>query len=124
MKEKINRFSLKALAVAAVMGIGFTGCSDDFLKDKKVYGSFDASTVYENYETARSRVDYLYRCLLPSATGGSNALTDIVSAGINDDFSKCTEEYGDYSLFNDPNAVLTIQTVPDYFYVINGETSP
>lgn len=124
MKEKINRFSLKALAVVAVMGIGFTGCSDDFLKDKKVYGSFDASTVYENYETARSRVDYLYRCLLPSATGGSNALTDIVSAGINDDFSKCTEEYGDYSLFNDPNAVLTIQTVPDYFYVINGETSP
>lgn len=122
MKEKINRFSLKALAVAAV--IGFTGCSDDFLKDKKVYGSFDGSVVYENYETARSRIDYLYRCLLPSATGGSSALSDIVSAGINDEFSKCTEEYGDFSVFNDPEAILTIQTVPDYFYVINGETSP
>lgn len=122
MKEKINRFSLKALAIAAV--IGLTGCSDDFLKDKKVYGSFDGSTVYGNYDTARSRVDYLYRCLLPSATGGSNALTDIVSAGINDDFSKCTEEYGDYSVFNNPTELLTIQNLPDYFYVINGETSP
>mgnify|MGYP001284992407 FL=1 len=122
MKEKINIFSLKALAVAAV--ISFAGCSDDFLKDKKVYGSFDGSVVYEYYETAKSRVDYLYRCLLPNAVGGSNALTDIVSAGINDDFSKCTEEYGEFSLFNDPSAVLTIHNVPDYFYVINGETSP
>ncbi|WP_291594195.1 RagB/SusD family nutrient uptake outer membrane protein [Bacteroides sp.] len=122
MKEKINILSLKALTVAAV--ICFTGCSDDFLKDKKVYGSFDGSVVYEYYETAKSRIDYLYRCLLPNATGGSNALSDIVSAGINDDFSKCTEEYGEYSLFNNPSEILTIQSVPDYFYVINGETSP
>lgn len=62
--------------------ICFTGCSDDFLKDKKVYGSYDASVVYENYETAKSRVDFLYQSLLPSSTGGSNALTDITSAGI------------------------------------------
>ena len=122
MKEKRNIYCLKALAVAAA--ICFTGCSDDFLKDKKVYGSYDSSVVYENYETARSRVDYLYQCLLPSATGGSNALTDVVSAGVDDDFSKCTEEYGGYSVFNNPSEILTIQTVPDYFYVINGETSP
>ena len=69
-------------------------------------------------------MDYLYQCLLPSATGGSNALTDITSAGGDDDFSKCTEEYGGYSAFNNPSEILTIQTVPDYFYVINGETSP
>ena len=37
----------------------------------------DASVVYENYETAKSRVDFLYQSLLPSSTGGSNALTDI-----------------------------------------------
>lgn len=122
MKEKRNIYCLKALTVAAV--ICFAGCSDDFLKDKKVYGSYDSSVVYENYETATSRVDYLYQCLLPSATGGSNALTDITSAGGDDDFSKCTEEYGGYSAFNNPSEILTIQTVPDYFYVINGETSP
>ena len=87
MKEKRNIYCLKALTVAAV--ICFAGCSDDFLKDKKVYGSYDSSVVYENYETATSRVDYLYQCLLPSATGGSNALTDITSAGGDDDFSKC-----------------------------------
>ena len=122
MKEKRNIYCLKALTVAAI--ICFAGCSDDFLKDKKVYGSYDSSVVYENYETATSRVDYLYQCLLPSATGGSNALTDITSAGGDDDFSKCTEEYGGYSAFNNPSEILTIQTVPDYFYVINGETSP
>ena len=27
-------------------------------------------------------------------------------------------------IFNDPTASLTIQTVPDYFYVINSERSP
>lgn len=122
MKRNINGFYLKTWAVAAV--IGLSGCSDEFLKEKKVYGNFDASVIYENYETAQSRVDYLYRRLLPSATGGSNALTDIVSTGINDDFSKCTEEYGGYSVFNDPNERLTIQSVPDHFYVINNETSP
>lgn len=122
MKEKRNIYSLKALAIAAA--ISLSGCSDDFLKDKKVYGSYDASVVYENYETAKSRVDYLYQCLLPSATGGTNALTDITSAGGDDDFSKLTEEYGGYSVFNNPSERLTIQTVPDYFYVINGETSP
>ena len=122
MKEKINKICLTASMVTGL--ICFTGCSDDFLKDKKVYGSYDASVVYENYETAKSRVDFLYQSLLPSSTGGSNALTDITSAGIDDDFSKCTEEYGDYSIFNDPTASLTIQTVPDYFYVINSERSP
>lgn len=52
MKEKRNIYCLKALTVAAV--ICFAGCSDDFLKDKKVYGSYDSSVVYENYETATS----------------------------------------------------------------------
>ena len=80
MKEKINKICLTASMVTGL--ICFTGCSDDFLKDKKVYGSYDASVVYENYETAKSRVDFLYQSLLPSSTGGSNALTDITSAGI------------------------------------------
>ena len=79
MKEKINKICLTASMVTGL--ICFTGCSDDFLKDKKVYGSYDASVVYENYETAKSRVDFLYQSLLPSSTGGSNALTDITSSG-------------------------------------------
>lgn len=78
MKEKINKICLTASMVTGL--ICFTGCSDDFLKDKKVYGSYDASVVYENYETAKSRVDFLYQSLLPSSTGGSNALTDITKA--------------------------------------------
>ena len=66
MKEKINKICLTASMVTGL--ICFTGCSDDFLKDKKVYGSYDASVVYENYETAKSRVDFLYLALLPSST--------------------------------------------------------
>ncbi|MCS2390850.1 hypothetical protein NXV57_31490 [Bacteroides thetaiotaomicron] len=66
MKEKINKICLTASMVTGL--ICFTGCSDDFLKDKKVYGSYDASVVYENYETAKSRVDFyisLYCLVLP-----------------------------------------------------------
>ena len=51
MKEKINKICLTASMVTGL--ICFTGCSDDFLKDKKVYGNYDASVVYENYETAK-----------------------------------------------------------------------
>ncbi len=120
--NKIRLYHSMAWMVA--MSMSFAGCSDQFLEDKKVYGSYDGSVVYENYETAEGRVDYLYQCLLPNATGGDNALTDVVSAGINDNFSQCTEEYGGYSVYNDPAAVLTNQTITDYFYVINNVTSP
>lgn len=38
----------------------------DFLKDKKYREAMTASVVYENYETAKSRVDFLYQsyCLV------------------------------------------------------------
>lgn len=64
-------------------------------------------------------MDFLYQSLLPSSTGGSNALTDITSAGIDDDFSKCTEEYGDYSIFNVLRHLLLFRLFPIIFNVIN-----
>ena len=112
------------MALIMAIGMNLTGCSDEFLTDKKVYGNFDGTSVYENYEAAEGRVDYLYQCLLPNSTGGSNRLTDIVSAGINDNFSQCTEEYGGLSVYNDPTNIITNQTIDDYFYVINNVTSP
>lgn len=125
MMKKINKYSSLALLAVSATCFTTTGCSDDFLREKKVYGSYGTSTVYESYEAAKSRVDYLYQCLLPSATGGSSN-TDITSAGGSDDFSKCTEEYGGYSIYNDPANILTYNNDKfiDFFYVKNDVDSP
>ena len=47
MKEKINKICLTASMVTGL--ICFTGCSDDFLKDKKVYGSYRRFQCFDRY---------------------------------------------------------------------------
>lgn len=123
MMKKTNLYtSLLAIALGATC---LTGCSDEFLKEKKVYGQFGADAIYESYEATQNRIDFLYQCLLPSATGGSGNM-DITSAGGDDDFSKCTEEYGGFSIYNDPSNILAYDNdkLVDFFYVKNDVDSP
>ena len=60
--KNIKLFGSVALICAAAC---FSGCSDQFLQDKKSYGSFGAATIYEDYDGALTRIDYLYNLLLP-----------------------------------------------------------
>ena len=77
--KKMNKYISVAL-IAVTAGLA-TGCSDEFLQDKKLYGSFNGTTIYENYVSADNRVGYLYACMLPNATGGSDQMTDMPSTG-------------------------------------------
>lgn len=70
MMKKINKYG--SIALLTITAAIFTGCSDQFLEDKKLYGSFNGTTIYENYESADNRIAYLYYIMLPSATGGSD----------------------------------------------------
>ena len=111
---------IKYTSLALLMAASLAGCSDQFLEDKREYGTYDESLVYENYETARQRVNYLYQLLLPRATGSTDDGTDFLNtSGVEDDWSKCTEEFGGSSIFNDPTQVMTTQssTLPDFFHV-------
>ncbi|MCH4213292.1 MAG: RagB/SusD family nutrient uptake outer membrane protein [Prevotella sp.] len=118
MKSIINKYHAVLLLVVAVLA--FSGCSDEFLKDKKLYGSFNGGTIYENYTSADNRVAYLYEIMLPKSGGGfgtSNYYNLLLGAGQSNDFSKCTEEYGGLSHYNDPNYVLDNSNVDDWFQI-------
>ena len=119
MMKKINRFGVfvTLMAVTAL----FEGCSDQFLKDKQDYDKY-TEEVYNDYVGATERVDWLYNNLLPSSTASISF--DTPSAGVADDHSKCTEEYGGFSQFVNPTVVLDNTTVPDYIYRENKNISP
>lgn len=119
MMKKVNKFS-SVVALLAATAL-FSGCSDQFLQDKKNYGNF-TEEIYDDYEGAKGRVDYLYNVLLPSSTSGITY--DLPSAGVSDDYSKCTEEYGGFSDYINPTVTLDNTTVPDYIYRENKNISP
>lgn len=111
---------IKYISFALLLAANLTGCSDQFLEDKREYGTYDESLVYENFETAEQRVNYLYQLLLPRATGSTDEGTDfLTSSGVEDDWSACTEEFGGSSIFNDPTQILTSvgNSLPDFFHV-------
>ena len=47
MMKKINKYG--SIALLTITVAVFTSCSDQFLEDKKLYGSFNGTTIYENY---------------------------------------------------------------------------
>lgn len=122
MTNKIYKYGSVVMVVLA--SICTTACSDQFLEDKRAYGNYNQDQVYESYVATQNRIDFLYQSLLPDVKNGGSGNTNITSVGKSDDYSKCTEEYGGYGAFNDPNAVLTSENVTDYFYVKNDVDSP
>jgi hypothetical protein len=61
--KKILNLGLLALFVTGAMML--SGCSDKFLEEKKNFGNYVASDIYNNYETAQLRVGTLYNYMLP-----------------------------------------------------------
>lgn len=108
-----KRYRLSSIAIMAFAVASFSGCSDEFLQEKKNYGNF-GEEIYDSYIGAQSRVNSLYNYLLPSSTGsiGWNS----VSAGTADINAKSTEEYGGFSDYVNPNVVLDNTNVPDYIF--------
>ena len=109
-KNKINKLAAFCLAAASL-----TGCSDEFLKEKQPYGNFGPEVIYGNYEAAILRLNYLYQKTLPQWDGGGD-ITDQIPLGVDDSWSKCTEEYpGTYDLI-DPTKVFNNTNTPKFFY--------
>ncbi len=120
MMKKNTKIGL-IVALAAMTAFS-SGCSDDFLSEKQNYGNY-TDVIYNDYEGAKGRVNFLYAILLPY-TGGSTTNFGWHSIGESDDFSKSTEEYGGFSSFVDPNKILDNTTVTDYIYGENKNVSP
>ena len=118
----IGKLSVVTLVVA------LTACSDQFLEDKKLYGKYSETTVYNNYETAQNRIDYVYWQLLPGQKEGDGIYADIVSTGSNDDDATSTEEYAGVSKWEDNTTLIDYQLLNswkwDHLYVEFKENSP
>ncbi len=99
-----------ALLTAALI---FTGCSDDFLEEKKDYNK--VVDVYSNYATAEAAIDGIYAWALSNSTGSFG--WQYSSAGSSDDHSKATEEYSSLSVFVDGTVITTNSGhLPSVFY--------
>ncbi|MDR3119598.1 MAG: RagB/SusD family nutrient uptake outer membrane protein [Mediterranea sp.] len=108
--------------VACLLGASlFTGCSDDFLKEKKNYDK-NSPEIYNDYVGAKMRVDDIYLRLLPSA---NTSLTyRYPSSGKADIQSRATEEFSGSSIFTDTDIALNTASsdLIDFFHV-NKSTS-
>lgn len=103
MKMKAFKNSFWALAIASVT---LSGCSDDFLRDKKDYDGFNEE-IYNDIQTATAKVDYLYSLCLPASLNGSNESEEMIGLT---DATNSTKE-------------ITVNNVPDNFWE-NQEKGP
>ncbi|MDR0745852.1 MAG: RagB/SusD family nutrient uptake outer membrane protein [Mediterranea sp.] len=104
-------------SVACLFGVSlFTGCSDDFLKEKQNYDNLSPD-IYNDYTGAKMRVEDIYLRLLPSAN--TSLSYRYPSSGKADLQSRATEEYSGSSIFSDPDIVLnpTSSDFIDFFHV-------
>jgi len=108
--KNINKYCLSAgLLLATTL---FTGCSDDFLKDKQDYSRVTAA-IYNDYAGAKGRINDIYSLCLPKSN--TDVSYDNPSTGSADLYATSTEEYGGLSDFVTDN-IMTNTTVPDFFY--------
>lgn len=102
----------KLLGWAALVSLGTaltTACSDDFLAEKRPYGQFGENDVYNNWESVKLRLNYIYQSSLPAfrdynsngSTQGSNSTctngpSDQWPVGLPDFLSTNAEEFAGY----------------------------
>jgi hypothetical protein len=98
---------IKSAVIAVVAAMFFTGCSDDFLREKRDYKK-TTDVIYDSYIGAQLRVDNIYTLLLPTSYDDFLTLPITISA-----FSGSTEEYGGLSSFTGNNPLTGS---PDFFY--------
>lgn len=108
--KNINKLIFSAVCLTSV--ISFTGCSDDFLKEKHNYNDA-SSAIYDDYQGALARVNNLYVTMLPNSTSGITY--ERPSAGTADINSQSTEEYTGLSKYVDAGVILTNTNVDDFF---------
>lgn len=121
MKRNIDKWTRALMGAVMVCNIG---CSDDFLEEKKLYGTYSEATVYTNYETATNRIDNIYYMLYPGQKEGNGRYANLVSTGTDDTWAKTTEEYGGLTDWENSTKILRYTNVEDHFYVENKEISP
>ncbi|MEP6804551.1 MAG: RagB/SusD family nutrient uptake outer membrane protein [Flavobacterium sp.] len=106
MKTKFNRYI--ALTLLIVLG---ASCSDDFLEDKKNYGSYD-DTFYQSQERTQAYVDNQYYEFFSAYKSPVATLVGLYT----DTNSRLTEELGGTQDYINPNKTLVNAADANAYY--------
>jgi len=109
-----------AMSVACMMGI-FSACSDDFLAEKRPYGSFGPELVYGDWSSVKLRMNYIYQKSLPNPRvyklTTDNYPPDLWPVGLPDMLSNNTEEFTGHGDYTDSTTTKWTNTnIHKYFY--------
>lgn len=108
-------YSMTVSVVILLIVSLFTGCSDEFLKEKTNYSNLSPA-IYNDYTGAKMRVDDIYLRLLPNVNDGLSYRSP--SSGRNDIQSQSTEEFSGLSDYVHPDVVITSSSnLNDWFHV-------
>jgi starch-binding outer membrane protein, SusD/RagB family len=111
--RKINKIVFAATCLANIFL--WTGCSDEFLKEKTDYSKLTPE-IYNDYTGAKMRVEDIYLRLLPNANDGLTYRSP--SGGRSDIQSQSTEEFTGLSDYVNPDVTLTTSSnLSDWFHV-------
>jgi hypothetical protein len=111
-----------------------TSCSDDFLAEKRPYGSFGENDIYSDWESVKLRLNYVYQGSLPyyrgyNSNGGNqggnstatNGASDQWPVGLPDFLSTHCDEfagYGNngYGYMSDPSKIWDNTNIFKFFW--------
>ena len=121
---KVREYIYKiGAAFLLVVGMASTiGCSDDFLADKRPYGSFGPDEVYNDWTSTKLRLNYIYQMSLPNTKGWSSYPPDIWPVGGPDILSNNTEEFTGWGRYNNPANVIDNSNIDKFFFYGTNES--
>ena len=114
MKTKINQkingpIGLLFIIYSLFFSVALTSCSDDFLAEKRPYGSYGENDIYRDWESVKLRLNYVYQGSLPyfrgyNSSGGNqggnststNGPSDQWPVGLPDFLSTHCDEFAGY----------------------------
>lgn len=121
---KVREYIYKiGAAFLLVVGMASTiGCSDDFLADKRPYGSFGPDEVYNDWTSTKLRLNYIYQMSLPNTKGWGSNPPDIWPVGGPDILSNNTEEFTGWGRYNNPANVIDNSNIDKFFFYGTNES--
>ena len=138
IKNATHIFGL--LALATLFGSAISSCSDDFLAEKRPYGQFGENDVYNDWESVKLRLNYIYQGSLPyfrdyNSNGGSqggnstctNGASDQWPVGFPDFMSVNADEFAGYGsngygYLSDPTKIWDNTNIFKFFWTGTNES--
>ncbi|MDD7336694.1 MAG: RagB/SusD family nutrient uptake outer membrane protein [Prevotella sp.] len=123
INNKMCKRLVEGVLLASISMITMTtlnSCSDDFLADKRPFGTYGYEQVYYDLSSLNLRLNYIYTRSLPNhktfKNSTDNFYPDLWPVGGNDFLSQHTEEFGGYGELAEPGKVWDNTNIQRFFF--------